>query len=299
MRDLVGALELHGATVTADSMHCLKETAAAVRQAGAHYVLQVKKNQLNLLKNCEGHFAEVARRRRPGESAAQVDQHKDVDKAHGRIETSKVLVSNDLRGIADASQWAGLSAVVAILRERADAISGAVSQEISYFITSNGIATAKEIGELVRHHWHIEHRMHYSLDVTWGSNGHQVRNRTAAENFARLRRFCAGLVTAVVGWGMSAKRVRKRCGWNPDELLKVLAGEVMENERRRRPNRKGAKDEIPPAKRSAAASQNGPTWRQDWANAGAAPAPGCNFLGDAPTVISLSGRACVGRRPSG
>ncbi len=106
MRDLVGALELHGATVTADSMHCLKETAAAVRQAGAHYVLQVKKNQLNLLKNCEGHFAEVARRRRPGESAAQVDQHKDVDKAHGRIETRKVLVSNDLRGIADASQWA-------------------------------------------------------------------------------------------------------------------------------------------------------------------------------------------------
>ena len=188
---------------------------------------------------------------------------------------------------------------MAILRERADAISGAVSQEISYFITSNGIATAKEIGELVRHHWHIENRMHYSLDVTWGSDGHQVRNRTAAENFARLRRFCAGLVTAVVGWGMSAKRVRKCCGWNHDELLKVLAGEVMENERRRRPNRKGAKDEIPPAKRSAAASQNGPTWRQDWANAGAAPAPGCNFLGDAPTVISLSGRACVGRRPSG
>lgn len=249
MQAMVQALDLRGATVTADAMHCQRETAAAIVDAGGDYVLQVKANQPNLLKQCESLFAEVARRRRPGEAPAVVGQHKDIDKGHGRIETRKVIVSHDVSAIDGDREWRNLAAVAAIVREREDAISGAVSQEISYFICSQGQATAKEIGEFVRHHWAIENELHHSLDVTWGSDAHRVRNRTAAENFARLRRFCAGVVKAVVGWGMSAKRVRKCCGWNPDGLLKVLSGQVIERERLRRVNRKGAKDEVPPSSR--------------------------------------------------
>ena len=37
---------------------------------------------------------------------------------------------------------------------------------------------------------------------------------------------------------MSGQRVRLSLGWQPDNVLKVLAGEVIERPRRRRANRK-------------------------------------------------------------
>ncbi|MBM4346010.1 MAG: ISAs1 family transposase [Deltaproteobacteria bacterium] len=150
MQAMVQALDLRGATVTADAMHCQRETAAAIVDAGAQHVLHVKANQPNLLEQCESLFAEVPRRRRPGEAHAVVDQHKDAGKGHGRIETRKVIVSRDLSAIDGAREWRNLAAVAAILREREDVISGAISREISSFICSQGQSTAKEIGEFVR-----------------------------------------------------------------------------------------------------------------------------------------------------
>lgn len=45
---LLELLELTGAVVTLDAMHCQKETAAKIRQKGADYVLLVKGNQPSL-----------------------------------------------------------------------------------------------------------------------------------------------------------------------------------------------------------------------------------------------------------
>jgi predicted transposase YbfD/YdcC len=45
---LLALLELTGAVVTLDAMHCQKETAAAIRARGADYVLTVKANQPTL-----------------------------------------------------------------------------------------------------------------------------------------------------------------------------------------------------------------------------------------------------------
>lgn len=48
---LLELLELTGAVVTLDAMHCQKETAAAIRRQGADYILTVKKNQPTLYNN--------------------------------------------------------------------------------------------------------------------------------------------------------------------------------------------------------------------------------------------------------
>jgi len=37
---------------------------------------------------------------------------------------------------------------------------------------------------------------------------------------------------------MSGRRVRMECGWDPNEILRVIAGEVISRERKRRLNRK-------------------------------------------------------------
>jgi predicted transposase YbfD/YdcC len=229
--DLMRSLNLRGATVTIDAMGCQREIAATAREAGAHYQLQVKDNQPTLLRDIETSMLEATRRRRPGEAAAKLERHKEVDKGHGRIETRACILSRDLSGIERRDQWRDLTGIVSVLRERTDAISGKTSREISYYIVSDPAATARDVARLARGHWGIENGLHWSMDVVWGSDAHGLRDRTAAENMARLRRFCAGMVKSCVGRGFSQRGVRMSCGWQVNNLLRVLRGDVFEKER--------------------------------------------------------------------
>ena len=230
--DLMRSLNLRGATVTIDAIGCQREIAATAREAGAHYQLQVKENQPTLLKNVKDSMAEATRRRRAGEApAAKLERHKDVDKGHGRIETRVCVLSRDLSMIEKRDDWRDLSGIASVLRERTDAISGKTSQEISYYIVSDPKATARDVERLARGHWGIENGLHWSMDVVWGSDAHAIRDRNAAENMARLRRFCAGMVKQSTGWGYSQRRVRLSCGWSPNNILRVLRGDVLAHER--------------------------------------------------------------------
>lgn len=230
--DLMRSLNLRGATITVDAMGCQREIAATAREAGAHYQLHVKDNQPTLLKNVADSMVEATRRRRPGEAPVKVERHKDVDKGHGRIETRVCILSRDLAWIEKRDDWKDLSGIASVLRERTDVISGKTSKTISYYILSDPNVTAADVGRLARSHWGIENGLHWSLDVVWGSDAHAIRDRNAAENMARLRRFCAGMVKQSTGWGISGKQVRNLCGWGPpDTVLRVLAGEVIAKKR--------------------------------------------------------------------
>jgi hypothetical protein len=140
----------------------------------------------------------------------------------------------DLSAVERPDDWAGLAGIASVLREREDVISGKKSRETSYFTVSDAKATAADVATIIRNHWAIENKLHHSMDVCWGSDGHGVRNRNAAQNFARARRFCDGLLKRSTGWGLSMRRMRMGIGWNPDLALRVLAGEVVARERGRR-----------------------------------------------------------------
>lgn len=236
--DLIRSLNLKGATVTIDAIGCQRAIAADLREAGAHYVLQVKENQPTLLSNCEATAAELARRRKPGEEPVDKQRHHQVEKGHGRLESRTCILSHDLSMIERAHDWKDLAGIAIMLREREELTTGKKSKEISYFIVSDPNASVAEVAAVIRHHWGIENKLHYVMDVVWGSDAHQVRQRTAAENFARLRRFCDGMLKPAVGWGMSGRRLRMGIGWNPDNALRVLAGQVIARTPKRRPNRK-------------------------------------------------------------
>ena len=236
--NLLESLTLKGATVTIDAMGCQREIAACIREGGGHYVLQVKRNQPNLLKQVRATIEEITRRRQPGEERPEFDRHRDVDKGHGRVETRVCIVSHDLSQIERRADWADLAGVAVMLRERDDVISGKRSREMSYFILSDPSASAQTVASQIRAHWAIENTLHWSLDVVWGEDAHQVRHRQAAENFSRLRRFAAGLIKQSVGARMSGKRLRNKCMRNPATIIQVLAGEEVSRPAMRRPNRK-------------------------------------------------------------
>ena len=55
-------------------------------------------------------------------------------------------------------------------------------------------ASARFYGEAFRGHWGIENPLHWRLDVLFGEDANRVRDRTAAENLAWLRRVAITLL---------------------------------------------------------------------------------------------------------
>ena len=66
----------------------------------------------------------------------------------------------------------------------------ALSQETHYYLSSLAPDAARH-ADLVRGHWSVENTCHYTLDVTFGEDDCQVRDRSAAHNLCILRELSA------------------------------------------------------------------------------------------------------------
>ena len=98
---LLEFLELQGAVVTLDAMHCQTKTASTIQAQGADYVLTVKKNQPTLHRRLEELFLKYGKQNIRG-----LRRHVTVEKAHGRQQRREYYaapVPADLR-----SKWKGV-----------------------------------------------------------------------------------------------------------------------------------------------------------------------------------------------
>ena len=234
---LIRSLNLVGATVTIDAMGCQRAIADEIREAGAHYVLQVKGNQFGLQAEVEAIAAEVASRRGGAIEPELVERHRSVGKGHGRVETRVCYVIRDLKSMTRRALWRDLSGVVVLLRETYNVGTQTTTKEMSHYILSDPAASAKDVSGVIRAHWEIENSLHWSLDVVWGEDSHQLRDATAAANLTRLRRLALSMVKHSTGDRMSGSRVRQHCAMRPQAILKVLAGEKIHQAARKRPKR--------------------------------------------------------------
>ena len=133
VRQLLGTLNLEGATVTADAMHCQRETASQILEQGGDYWLAVKGNQGTLHEDLKAYWGEN------GAVPGSV-MHRTVDAGHGRIETRTVRVCNQVEGIQHDHDWPGLKAVamVSSVREfKAAHDDRPPSQSVRYCIMSH------------------------------------------------------------------------------------------------------------------------------------------------------------------
>ncbi|MFT4926370.1 MAG: putative transposase YbfD/YdcC [Phenylobacterium sp.] len=61
MQAMLASMDIKNADITADAMHCQTQTSELIRQGKGDYVLQVKKNQGNLLKEIKAYFHKTYR----------------------------------------------------------------------------------------------------------------------------------------------------------------------------------------------------------------------------------------------
>ena len=216
VQQLLEIIELKGAVVTADAMHCQKQTATSIVKREADYILQLKKNQPTLFETVEsifeGHTNDQFRNRR-------VRTHMSIESNRGRDETRFCAVCPAPAKLK--STWTGLKSIGMI--HRVTTLSnGKERREVSYFISS----LPPKVGlhhPHIRRHWSVENTVHYTMDVTFSEDGSRIRKGNGAKNISALRRLALSILKQDTTIKDNVRGKRKRIGWNPDKLHTVLA----------------------------------------------------------------------------
>jgi predicted transposase YbfD/YdcC len=213
--DLALAGQLKGALVTMDAMGCQVEIANKAVAYGADYLLALKGNQPTLEADVTGYFRTAPK----GELVTKTT----VEKGHGRIETRTYTASQNVDWITSARSYPGqprFSNIKTILKvEECAEHSERTTFDTRFFISSAPI-DIERLANGARGHWGIE-SMHWLLDVEFKDDLSRYRAGHGAKNMAVVRRFALGLVRANKTKG-SVKTRRKKAGWNPDFLLRIL-----------------------------------------------------------------------------
>lgn len=178
--ELLAALVLKGRVITADSLLTQREIAQRIIDRGGDYVLPVKENQPSLREEIALLFAESKLLQDTITEARTVDQH------GGRIEERRLRASTALCGYTD---WPGHQQVLEVQRTVTKKRDGETRTEVAYAVTSLSAerATAQQLLQIWREHWHIENKLHWVRDVTFDEDRSQVRTGRIPQVMAALR----------------------------------------------------------------------------------------------------------------
>ena len=213
---LLGLLDIKGSTITIDAMGCQKDIAKTIVEKEADYVLALKGNQGTLHDDVQLFFEDLLAKKL---KTIKYDEYETVEKGHGRIETRRYYVSEDIEWLTQEKEWKKLSSIgrVESLRE----IKGKVTREKRYYITSLP-AKAEVFARAVRTHWAIENKLHWSLDVTFHEDDCRIRKNHAPENFAVIRHIALNLLKMEKTAKVGLKIKRSKAGWDNAYLMKML-----------------------------------------------------------------------------
>lgn len=226
---LLELLDVTGAVVSLDAMHCQKKTAGAIRAARADYLLQIKANQKSLYEDVKLFF---------DDAIEQNDEHlltcvMEPDNTHGRLDERTTWACGGLAWLHRRHPgWADLRGIVSVEGRRTDFASGKRSTHRRFYLTSLDPKQVgcERLGELVRGHWSIENELHWCLDVSFGDDKARVRKDHGPENLAAIKRHALGLVkrslpkasTALKAKRTSLKTRRFLCGLDDEYLIATL-----------------------------------------------------------------------------
>jgi predicted transposase YbfD/YdcC len=202
---LLETIAVEACDITADAIHCQKETTAAIVNAKAHYTIAIKANQEHLYADSVATFAHL---REHALSSLQV--HTTCEKGHGRIETRRYWVTSHLDMIRGANAWASFQTIGMVESERI--VNGNIEQETRYYMSSRE-PDAKAFGERVRGHWSIENSLHWVLDMALREDEARIRKEHGAKSMAVVRHIAINLLKKekTLKVGTQAKRLRAAC----------------------------------------------------------------------------------------
>jgi len=216
LEELAASGALAGSLVSIDAMGCQSQIAGKIVDLGGDYLLAAKDNQKTAHAEIELYF--------DGATGDEVEVLAEVEKAHGRIETRRHLVSQRVdwmsgeRRYPDEPRFKGLKTIAMI--ETSVERAGAVKTERRCYISSRAL-TAKAFASAARAHWAIENGLHWVLDVEFKEDQSRLRRGHGATNMAHIRHLALNLIRAMPG-NTSIKGKRKLATWDTDYLASAI-----------------------------------------------------------------------------
>ncbi len=215
LQSVLEVLDIKGALITADSLHCQRATFDLIRKKGGHALIQVKRNQPTLFEAvdaaCQSYW------QRPEDEQEYLETR---EKGHGRKEVRTVFVVTLTLTEALAKKWSHLKTVVAVARERTD--KGKTVCNTAYFVCTDNLSLERA-QEVTRRHWETENCQHWVLDHAFEEDSQKMYAGKIAKNMATLRRFALNILRRDDG-GKKCSMPRKmnRAAFNLEYRHRIL-----------------------------------------------------------------------------
>src|SRR5689334_25171047 len=91
------------------------------------------------------------------------------------------------------------------------------------FSLASLVRSATTFVTMIRQHWDIENKLHWSLDVTFNEDRCRIRKDHAAENMVALRHVALNLLRQDLSRHISLRQKRLLCSLDEHYLLMVVA----------------------------------------------------------------------------
>lgn len=216
VQQLIDLLDLKGAVVTADAMHCQHETVEKIAAKEADFVLMVKGNQPTL----EAEVQEIMQDALESD-APKLRRHRTSEVNRGRLEIREVVAFPAPKDSTVLRQWPEVKTIGCIFRS--SEFEGKTTESQEYFIASLP-CRVRSIGRHIRSHWSIENSQHYVLDVTFTEDSSRIRKGTGPEISSVFRRLALNILQRDTSLKGSIRRKRKVCGWDEKAFERLIAG---------------------------------------------------------------------------
>jgi len=210
-RALLPVVPVAGRVVTADALHTCAQTAQALLDHDAAYLLVVKANQPTLYAECAAYFSDPS---------ARVGRYTQVDRRRGRTETRTLYATTQLNAhLGRYSAFPHLGQVACLLHTVTD--RRGTRREVRFLLTSltPQLADPERLLTLARGHWSIESRP-WIRDVTFGEDRSPLRSGDAPQILAALRNLAHTLIRRSGTTAIAA--ARRSFSYHPARALALL-----------------------------------------------------------------------------
>src|ERR671939_1068301 len=202
-------------------MGCQTAIAGQIRAQGGDYLLALKGYHRKAYTAVKQYFHQHIEHQLAWRTAENFFDA--FDDSHGRTVRRRVWTITDLTSIPQLAKWSDLQSVIVVETIRAASAGAPITSDYRISIASVR-RSATAFVTMMRQHWDIEHKLPWSLDVTFNEDHSRIRKDYAPENMAAVRHVALNLLRQEQSQHISLRQKRLLCGLDEHYLLTVLSG---------------------------------------------------------------------------
>ncbi len=218
--ELLHLLAIKGCIVTIDAMGCQTAIAGQIRAQEGDYLLALKSNHKKAYKAFKQYFYGHIEHHLAWRTSENFFDA--FDDSHGRTVRRRVWTLTDFAALPELAKWPDLHAVIAVETIRMAHQHVPITSDYRFYISSLSRSATAFIA-MIRQHWDIENKLHWSLDVTFNEDRCRIQKDHAAENMVALRHIALNLLRQEHSHRLSLRQKRLLCGLDEHYLLTVLS----------------------------------------------------------------------------